>query len=105
MSKIVCHKSAEGECAGCVLLLAVRESEAEHGSGLAENAAGHEFKHKARRSVAMGWPVYIPISADSECEGLVRLGSITQLQLSAPHLSRSLDLVCVSDSSKSVLSA
>ena len=48
---------------GC-RLLAVRESEAEVWSRLAEIVAGHDFKHKACRSVAMGRPVYIPISAE-----------------------------------------
>ena len=42
----------------------VTESEAEVRSILVEIAAGHELKHKACRSVAMGWPVYIPISDD-----------------------------------------
>ena len=45
-------------------LLAVRESEAEVWSSPAEIVAGHEFKHKACRSVAMARPVYIPTSAE-----------------------------------------
>ena len=48
MSETVCYQSR---------LLTVRESEAELRSRLAENAAGHEFKHKACRSVTMGYPV------------------------------------------------
>ena len=61
MSEIVCYKSAEGEFAGCLLSVV---SEAEARSRLAEIAAGHEFKHKACRSVAMGRSVYIPIPAE-----------------------------------------
>ena len=61
MLEIVCYKSAERECVGCMLS---GNLEAELRSRLAENAASIEFKHKARRSVTMGWPVHIPITAE-----------------------------------------
>ena len=50
----------------CKLLVQqlVWESEVELSQDWQKNAAGHEFRHKACRSVAMGWPVYIPISAE-----------------------------------------
>ena len=59
--EIVCYKSAEGEFASCLLSGSLRLS---LGQDWQKNAADHEFRHKACRSVAMGWPVYIPISAE-----------------------------------------